>query len=449
MSCNKKIYIIGIGGISLSAIAEILKNEGAVVKGSDICANERVEALRRKGFDVVVGHSREFVEWADVVIISSAIPNKDEDFLLAKKLNKKIISRADALGEISKKYKTISVAGCHGKTTTTGMISTILLCLDKKPSIHIGGILKNIKDNVLNGDSGVLVTEACEYKDSFLSLSSEIGVILNVKPDHLDYFKTYDNVKKSFYEFAQNAKKVLIVNGDDEVCKQIAKKSSCKVLTFGMSRDNDFYPTQLIEYQNGKFSFSCNVGKRTLTFKLPVYGKHNVYNALASIAVCAYLNVNPDVIEKGIENFEGISRRFEKVYEDESKLIIHDYAHHPEEIRASIEAGRRLKTDRLIVVFQPHTFSRTQDFFDEFCSSLSLADEVWLLPIYPAREKPIKGISSYQIYRNIKKNGRKTRYFAKFSSIISKINRIEDNSLILILGAGDVENLARMFENKS
>lgn len=448
---SKNIYIIGIGGISLSALAILLRNQGAHIKGSDLVEGAQIFSLRNKGFEIAIGHSKEFVKWADIVIFTSAVSASDEDILYAKKLNKQLFSRAEVLGMLSSQFKTISISGCHGKTTTTGMISSVLLHLDKKPNIHIGGILKEIDDNVYEGNSDLFVTEACEYKDSFLFLSSEIGVILNIKPDHLDYFQSFNNVKKSFLQFAKNINKngVLIVNGDDFNARAITKLSkNCNSLTFGLGENNYYSATDIYEYDCGKFSFSCKISDKKYEFKLPIYGFHNIFNALATIAVCDFLKIQPNMIKYGIENFKGISRRFEKVYEDENKIIIHDYAHHPDEIKASIESGKELKKDKLIVVFQPHTFSRTRDFFKEFCQSLSLADEVWLLPIYPAREKPLKGVSSFKMYKEIKKNIKKTRYFASFSSIFNKLSKIKENSLILILGAGDVEQLARMCENK-
>lgn len=452
MNYSKKVYIIGIGGISLSALAVLLRDRGASVKGSDLTDGERVEALKRKGFEVVVGHSREFVSWADEIIISSAVPENDEDLIFAKKLGKKIITRAEALGDLSKIYKTISVSGCHGKTTTTGMIASVMLGLEKKPSIHIGGLMVQIHDNVYEGNSEYFVTEACEYKDSFLKLTSEVGVILNIKPDHLDYFKNFNNVKKSFYNFAQNIKSggTLIVNGDDLSCKELLDSfvGKCKLVTFGMGDGCVFKATDVEEYSTGKYRFSCETKNGRLVINLPVYGFHNIYNALATVATCISVGVSVKEIKRGIESFKGISRRFEKVYDDENKIVIHDYAHHPDEIKAAIEAGRKLKKGKLIVVFQPHTFSRTRDFFNGFCESLSLADEVWLLPIYPAREKPIKNVSSYKIYRKLKENGKKTRYFANFSSVYDEIRLIKDNCLVLILGAGDIEFLARMIEKK-
>ena len=450
MKTNKKIYIIGIGGISLSALAVLLQDKGAWVKGSDLSHNSQVDELLQKGFDIVIGHSTAFVLWADEIILSAAVPENDCDVEFAKKLGKKIITRAEALGWLSSQYRTISVSGCHGKTTTTGMISTILLDANKKPNIHIGGILNQIKSNVCEGESDILVTEACEYKDSFLSLSSEIGVILNVKPDHLDYFLNFDNVKRSFNKFAQNVNPngTLVLNADDETCQKIMKSPfiQCKMLSFGILSPCDIQATNIYEYENGKFAFLCKLSGEQVEFHLPVYGYHNIYNALASIAVCVQFGLTPLQVQQGIENFKGISRRFEKVFEDKNKIVIHDYAHHPDEIKASIQAGRKLKKDKIIAIFQPHTFSRTKDFFDEFCQSLMLADEVWLLPIYPAREKPIKDISSYKIYKNIKKNNKKTRYFKDFYSIYKKIKNLQEDCLVLILGAGDIEDLARMLQ---
>lgn len=447
---NKKVYIIGIGGISLSALAVLLRDRGCLVRGSDMVCNERVETLRKKGFEIVIGHCKEYVEWADEIIYTSALSDEDEDLVLARKSNKKVISRAEALGELSRHYKTISVAGCHGKTTTTGLISSIFLQLKEKPNIHIGGILNQIHDNVCEGKSDVFITEACEYKDSFLAIDNYVAVILNIKPDHLDYFKTFDNVKKSFACFAENVRKngKIIINGDDLSCREIVQKHGEICYTFGLSQSNDYSTKNVVEYENGKYMFDCFFKNQFfLQVKLPLYGAHNILNALASIAVANFFGVEKEVIKKGIESFEGIARRFEKVYADDNKLIIHDYAHHPDEIKASIEAGRKIKKRRIIVAFQPHTFTRTRDFFDGFVSSLSLADEVWLLPIYPAREKPIKGVNSRKIYEKIKENGKKTRYFKNFDDIFDEIKSVDDNSLVLILGAGDIEEVANRIKN--
>lgn len=445
----KNIYIIGIGGISLSALAVILRNRGFYVKGSDLVDGERVEALIKKGFEIKVGHCDKFVDWADVLIVSSAIPNDDKDVLRAKQLGKKIISRAEVLGELSKMFRTISIAGCHGKTTATGMISSVMLRLKEKPCIHIGGIMNDLKDNVFEGNSDIFITEACEYKDSFLHLSSELCVILNIKPDHLDYFQNFENVKKSFFAFAKNVRGggKLIVNGDDQSCREIIQNQDIHVdyITFGLNENNDIRATDIKEFSAGKYSFVCKIKGKDVKFDLPLYGFHNIYNALATIAVCSSEGIDSKIIKTGIEQFGGISRRFEKVFEDDNKIIIHDYAHHPDEIEASIRAGEKIGKKKLIVVFQPHTFTRTRDFFDGFCDSLSCADEIWLLPIYPAREKPLRGVSSRKIYERLLEMGKNSKYFSDFTSIYNKIKKINDDCLVLILGAGDVENLARMF----
>lgn len=448
MLSYNKIYIIGIGGVSLSALAVILKNQGFQIKGSDTSNGENISRLREKGFDVRIGHSKDFVLWADCIVPSSAVDDKDEDILLAKKLGKKILSRGELLGEISRLYKTISIAGCHGKTTSTGMISSVLMCANQNPTIHIGGILSQINDNVKIGKGDIFVTEACEYKDNFLSLSSFVGVILNISADHLDYFHNIENIKKSFGKFANNVDKngFLILNADDENCMQIHPHSSPKIITFGIENKCDFRAENINEYSAGLFAFECNINGKNTLFKLPVYGFHNIFNALSAIATCSCLGVENKFIQEGIQNFQGISRRFERVFQDKNKIVIHDYAHHPEEIKAGILAGKHLNKDKIIAIFQPHTFTRTRDFFEGFCESLALADEVWLLPIYPAREKPIRGVSSYKIYQYLHKKGVNTRYFHDFSQVFCHIKQNSKSCLFLILGAGDIDKLANMFK---
>lgn len=445
MMNGKKIYIIGIGGISMSALAIFFNDGENIVKGSDLAENRQTQSLRERGIDVVKGHSPEFVRWADEIIISNAIQNDDPDLCLARDLGRVVRTRGEALGEISKRYFTLSVAGSHGKTTTTGMISWVLLRAGKDPNIHVGGIMKDIGGNVYKGRSDLLVTEACEYKDSFLDLKSRMGVILNISPDHLDYFLNFDNLKRSFFSFAQNVNGWVVANGDDPNCREILKGVEGRI-TFGINTPCDFNAKKIRKYSQGRYSFACDIEGKEYIFNLPLFGYHNIYNALATISVCAKLGVSGDEIKAGVESFGGISRRFEEIYSDDNKIIIHDYAHHPDEIKSTILAGRDLEKGRIIAIFQPHTFSRTRDFFDGFCDSLSLADEVWMLPIYPAREKPIKGVSSYKIYRNLQKNGKKTRFFHDFNDVFDELNKIEQDSLVLIMGAGNIEKLATMFK---
>lgn len=443
-SKGDKVYIIGIGGISLSAIALILQSKRIKVFGSDECEGDMVNALRDKGIEVVIGRSEKFVRQCDYVVYTSAVTSENKDIALAKELGKPIFSRAQILGMISKEHKTISVAGSHGKTTTTGMIASVFLCALKNPTIHIGGILKNISSNVRIGGE-TFITEACEYKDSFLQLENFASIILNIKSDHLDYFKNIENLKASFLKFAKNTSPngVAILCSDDEGCCQIKKQLDCKVLTFGIKKDADFMAKNIKEWERGKYCFDLFHPSGQLKINLPCFGKHNVYNALATFAVCYFCQISPQDIKRGIENFQGVKRRFEVVSQRGETVIIHDYAHHPDEIKATISAGKLLKRRKTIAIFQPHTYSRTRDLEKEFLNCFDKADETWLLPIYPAREKPIKGVSSFALYKKLKSRGVKAKYFKTFESTAQAIKRFkEKDSLFLILGAGDIEKLA-------
>lgn len=444
----KSVYIIGIGGISLSAIAVFLKEQGYIVYGSDTNDSEIIHNLIKEGFSIKIGDASDYVEMADMIIYTSAVSKTNSDLRLAQKLGKPIFSRSQILGEISKKYKTISVAGTHGKTTTTGMISSIFLTANKKPNIHIGGILRNINSNVLVNSSNIFITEACEYKDSFLQLKNYVSVVLNIHEDHLDYFKDLNQITDSFNIFAQNTVKngYYIYNFDDLLAKNIDCK--CKKISFGFCDDCDLQAININECENGKYSFGVKFhGNYLGEIYLPCFGKHNIYNALASIAVGIAFNIKFENMKLGIENFKGIKRRFELVGKFNGNLIIHDYAHHPDEINATIKTCRELGYKKVIVVFQPHTFSRTQTLKNEFLDCLKKSDETWLLPIYPAREKPIKGVSSFGLAKQLKKDGYKMKYFSNFKKCKdSIISYKESNTIFAILGAGDIENLADMLK---
>ncbi len=446
---TKAVYIIGIGGISLSALAIFLKEKGKIIYGSDIHNSKIIETLREKGINITIGHSFEFVKTADIIVYSSAVSENDCDLLYAKKLNKKIMSRAQLLGEISNQYKTISISGTHGKTTTTGMIASVFLSSNHKPNIHIGGILNNINSNIDVGDENIFITEACEYKDSFLYLNSYISVVLNIKPDHLDYFKNFYNLFNSFQKFCQNTNKngCVLLNNDDKNCREIVVNTKC--LTFAI-KNNAFVTARNIVSKNGKYSFDIYENcVKVLKINLPCYGKHNIYNALAAYCVCKVLGFKNIEIKNGIENFKGIKRRFEFINEFNNNLIIHDYAHHPDEIKEIIKAGRLLKKKKVIVIFQPHTYTRTRDLYFQFLNALCKADEVWLLPIYPAREKAIKGISSYSLFKDLKLKNKDVKYFSCFERCKKKIMALKERDLLIeILGAGDINLLAESLKNE-
>ena len=441
----KSIYIVGIGGISLSAIALILKNKGFDICGSDLEYSNEIAKLQQQNIKVVIGHSKDFVLKCDALVYSLAVEN-DEDVLLAKKLNKKIFSRAEILGMLSQGYQTISIAGTHGKTTTTGLISSIFLEAKKDPNIHIGGVLNNINSNVNISISDILITEACEYKDSFLFLKNTVSVILNIKEDHLDYFKNIDNIFNSFQKFSNNTLNngIIVINSDDKLCCKI--KNNSKILTYGIENLNAELRAINIVEQTGKYCFDVVFrNEKLFTINLPCYGRHNIYNALASIGVSLFYGIEREFIKRGIENFKGVKRRFEYINELNNNLIIHDYAHHPDEIKAVIETGNEIKKEKIIVIFQPHTYSRTKLLFKDFIKSLELCDEVWLLPIYPAREKPIKNVSSYKLYKSLKSKNVKVKYFQSFLECYSYLKKYkENNKLFEILGAGDIVKLADM-----
>lgn len=446
----KSAYIIGVGGISLSAIARFLHARGIKVYGSDLVYNEEVIALEKdKIISFKLGSAPAFVKKCDILIISSAVSRENSDLVYAQMIGKPIYSRSLVLGELTKGKKTISIAGTHGKTTTTGLVSTIFLKNKIKPNIHIGGVLKNINSNMLCSTSDVFITEACEYKDSFLSLNNFVSVVLNIRPDHLDYFHDIDREFASFQKFVDNTDKngYVIVNNDDDLSRKLMVKAN--KITFGIENDADL-KAKNIKDDRGQYSFDLffkneNFGR----IKLSCFGKHNIYNALACSGVSIVMGKNFKQIKKGIEGFKGVERRFEVLVKKKDRMIVHDYAHHPDEIRATLNLCGELGYKKIIAIFQPHTFSRTKDLYEEFLNCFEKADEIWTLPIYPAREKAIKGISSYRLAKDLKDRGKKSKYFKNFDDCYKNIVKNSEKSvLFVILGAGDIVYLANKFKNK-
>ncbi len=440
----KNIHFLGIGGISQSALALILKSKGYFVSGSDRVESEITKKLEKMGIPVCINAVSGYLYSSHLVVASAAIKNDDEEFLLAKNLGVKIISRAKMLGIIAKKYKNvISVAGSHGKTTTTGMISTIFLDAGKKPTIHIGGNMDKIKGNVYVGDEEFFITEACEYMDSFLKLKSDVSVVLNVQPDHLDYFKTFDNVKKSFKKYAENTKKrgVVVYNRDDEnACLNYKQNTiSYSLNGFGVISAKD-----IKEYEKGKYQFSCYLlGNKLFTLKLNVYGKHNIENALAAICVGLYYGINVKIIKQALESFSGIKRRFEDYGYVNGVKVIHDYAHHPTEIKAIINTARNLTKNDVYVVFQPHTYSRTKLLYKEFLDCFKGAKETCIYKVYSAREKESEGINEKELARGLSLNGEKAFSFDNYKEMKEHIlSKAKENDILLVLGAGDIESFA-------
>ncbi len=439
-----RIYFIGIGGISMSGLAEILLSEGFTVSGSDRAPSDLTRMLEDRGVNVFYGQKKEnLTKDIDLVVYTAAIKSDNPELLAAHKLNIPMLTRAELLGQMMKNYKTpVAVSGTHGKTTTTSMISQILLSAEADPTLSIGGIYRPIGGNIRVGASELFVTEACEYTNSFLSFFPKIGIILNIEEDHLDFFKDLADIRNSFHRFAQllPADGTLIINGDIERCEELTEGLSCKVITYGLSSGSDYSASQVTYDESGFPSFILSRqsgGERK--FSLRVHGDHNILNALAAIALADLLGLSDEVIHAGLAAFTGTDRRFEYKGQVNGVNIIDDYAHHPTEIRATLSAAAQYPHRRLWCVFQPHTYTRTKAFLEEFASALSLADEIILADIYAAREKDTLGISSETLQEKIRSLGHSCHYFPTFEAIENYLlKNCTKDDLLITMGAGDV-----------
>ncbi len=439
-----RIYFIGIGGISMSGLAEILLSEGFTVSGSDRAPSDLTRMLEDRGVNVFYGQKKEnLTKDIDLVVYTAAIKSDNPELLAAHKLNIPMLTRAELLGQMMKNYKTpVAVSGTHGKTTTTSMISQILLSAEADPTLSIGGIYRPIGGNIRVGASELFVTEACEYTNSFLSFFPKIGIILNIEEDHLDFFKDLADIRNSFHRFAQllPADGTLIINGDIERCEELTEGLSCKVITYGLSSGSDYSASQVTYDESGIPSFILSRqsgGERK--FSLRVHGDHNILNALAAIALADLLGLSDEVIHAGLAAFTGTDRRFEYKGQVNGVNIIDDYAHHPTEIRATLSAAAQYPHRRLWCVFQPHTYTRTKAFLEEFASALSLADEIILADIYAAREKDTLGISSETLQEKIRSLGHSCHYFPTFEAIENYLlKNCTKDDLLITMGAGDV-----------
>lgn len=405
-----KVFFIGICGISMSALADLSKLDDNEVKGSDLNLKNIPECL--KGIGVYKQPYLDGVKWADLIVCSSAIKS-NEELDLAKKLGKKVISRGEYLGKISKSFNhIIAVAGSHGKTTTTAMIYHILYVSGFNPSLHLGGNFKDV-GNVVSAGKDYFVTEACEYCDNFLYLNPDISIITNIEPEHLDYFKTFKNELESFEKFKKQSQIVI------EKPKYLAKNIRINA--------------------NGKISFSLYKGKEKIDrLNLKVGGKYNAQNALYALSCCEILGVDYCKIKLGLETFLGVKKRCESV---ESSFVFKtfiDYAHHPGEIKESAKYFKKICKGKCIAVFQPHTYSRTKKFFDGFINSLSIFDEVICYKIYPAREKSSEGLSEKNLFDGLKNIGKKSYHITDEEKLRKALKKYNKEDIVVFLGAGDL-----------
>lgn len=438
------IHFIGIGGISMSGLAEILIDEGFTVSGSDAHESELTDHLTAKGAVIAYGQRAENITAGiDVVVYTAAVHPDNPEFAAAKDMGIPMLSRAELLGQMMKNYEhAVAVSGTHGKTTTTSMITEILLAADTDPTISVGGILNSIGGNIRVGGSELFVTEACEYTNSFLSFFPTMGVILNVEADHLDFFKDLADIRHSFRLFAEKLPECgsLIINSDITDYREITEGLPCRIITFGKEADSRYRAENIQFDQLARPVYDLSVdGEVVDKISLGVPGEHNVYNSLAAVAVCMELGIPVDKIKKGLWKFTGTNRRFEKKGELGGVTIIDDYAHHPQEIAASLATALNYPHKKLWVVFQPHTYTRTKAFLDEFAEALSMADEVVLADIYAARETDNLGISSKDIVDRIEARGVKAHYIPAFDEIETFIlENCIHGDLLITMGAGDI-----------
>ena len=438
------IYFCGIGGISMSGLAEILIDRGFKVSGSDMKESELTEALTAKGAQVFIGQRASNVTAdIDCIVFTSAIHADNPEYQKALELNLVSMTRAELLGQLMTNYACpIAVSGTHGKTTTTSMISDILMAAEADPTISVGGILETIGGNIRVGNSNYFVTEACEYTNSFLSFFPKISIILNVEEDHMDFFHDLQEIRDSFHAFAGLLPKdgLLIINGDIAQYEDLCKDLSCKVLSFGKAHTSDYYPAEITYNRLGHVSALVRTaGGDAFTLELTVPGEHNLYNALAAIALADYLGIDRQVSLAALKSFKGSKRRFEYKGSLGDIVVIDDYAHHPTEITATLTAANKYPCDRVWCVFQPHTFTRTKAFMDEFAQALSLADEIVLADIYPARETDNLGISSGDLQAKVQALGKNCHYFSSFDAIENfLLENLIHNDMVITMGAGDI-----------
>ena len=429
----------------MSALAKLMLSFKKQVCGCDDKLTNITSNLTKLGIIVKKSYYKKGLENCDLVIYTNAISQNNKNLLEAKKLHKPILERAEFLGEITKLYKTtLAISGTHGKTTTTSMIAHVLNF--KNPTVHVGGILNETKSNLAIGNKKIFITEACEYNKSFLKLNPDYSVVLNIEKDHLDTYKTYDNLKQSFIQFMKQTNKKIILNHN--ILKTLPQNfDKEKLITISINKDSTYIAKNL-KSDNGAYNF--DVYKKNIFvghINLNILGRHNVLNALASICVCLEQNIPFEIIKEKLENFKNTKRRFEILYDKNFKVIT-DYAHHPTEIKASIKTARSICKNKIICIFEPHTYSRTISLFKEFLTCFKGCDKLILLPTYKAREHKIANDSSFELYNTIK-NYQKTIYaknYADCNNILKK--DIDSNNVFLFLGAGTIDDLARDFALK-
>ena len=446
----KKVHMIGIGGISMSGIAEILVNWGFEVSGSDRTDSDILHTLENAGIKVHIGHEAKNVEGSDCVVFTAAISKDNPELVHAKELGIPVIERSDFLGELTRCYQnTIAISGTHGKTTTTSLVSVCFLEAQKDPSIQVGAIIKELNGNYRVGNSENFIIEACEYVESFLKFSPRSEIILNIDNDHLDYYKNIENVKKAFIKYVKLLPEDghLIINADDANCLDLPIYSKAPAIKYGIeNEDVDFSAQNIVFSEDGFPEFDVyKFGEFYEHFKLSIPGRHNVLNALACVALCDAYDIDKNCMKIAFEEFTGADRRFEFKGTVNGAEVYDDYGHHPTEVAATAKALNNKRFNNSWVVFQPHTYSRTFNLLDDFAHALLSFDNIIVTDIYAARETNTYNISSKDLADAIIKLGKDAIYIPSLADCASYLKEnVKKDDIVLTLGAGTVTNIGSM-----
>ncbi|MGL4797093.1 MAG: UDP-N-acetylmuramate--L-alanine ligase [Paraclostridium sp.] len=444
------IFFIGVGGISMSALAKICLNKGYNVFGSDSSDSYLLDNLRAEGAHIYVGHKKEHItDDIDMVVYTAAVKADNEELVAAKEKNKLIINRAAFLGQIMREYQnSIAVSGTHGKTSTTSMLSTIFEYAKLDPTILVGGNLSTIGGNVKIGKSENFITEACEYVDSFLNFNPKISIVLNIEEDHLDYFSGLDEIKASFNKFGKLLPYdgYFIINGDDDNAKDVLHEIKATVIKYGQNEGNNalIKDVRFTEEGYGLFRIDYN-GNDLGEFKVSVPGLHNIYNATGAILAALVSGVDLEIIRENIALYSGVGRRFEVKGKYNDALIVDDYAHHPTELKATLSAAKKIKKNNLWCIFQPHTYTRTKSLLNEFSDAFYAADKVIITDIYAAREKDPGDIHSKDLVDKLYQNNVDVVYISEFEDIVKHLQEnVSANDLVITAGAGPIYRVGEM-----
>ena len=439
------IHFIGIGGISMSGLAQLMITRGYKVTGSDRSESHITKKLEEMGAKVYYGHDEKNIDGADLVVHTAAVHEDNPEMIAAKEKGIRLIDRAEFLGAVMKQYpNAIGVSGTHGKTTTTGMLAYAMIEADAQPTVSIGGELDIIGGNFKVGSNDIFVTEACEYTNSFLKFYPTVSLITNIEEDHLDFFSGIEEIRESFRYFALLAadKGYVIANGEDENVEK-ALKGINNVLTYGLEKTDDYYADNIL-YKSGYPEFDIiHDGKAMCHIHLNVPGEHNILNAIATAAVCDVLNLDIEKAARGIEKFHGTKRRFEKKGICKGAVVIDDYAHHPTEIKATLKAADAMPHNRICCIFQPHTYTRTKTLWDSFVTAFEGVDKLILADIYAARESFDGETTSEKLAQAIKEHGVDAVYVDGFENISKAVKEyVSDGDIVFTMGAGTVTDLS-------